>query len=99
MSLTIIDRSRFDKGQIADQVAGPSIARIAEVAVPKVLPDDTETILSGILAEPNPYLAFVGMSLDSPFGAEIDVSIAAERQRRHRARSRVHARHTQRCRL
>jgi len=49
-------------------VAGPSIARIAEVAVPKVLPDDTETILSGILAEPNPYLAFVGMSLDSPSG-------------------------------
>ncbi len=83
MSLIIIDRSRFDKGQIADQVVGPSIARIAEVAVPKVLPDDTETILSGILIEPNPYLAFVGMSLDRPFNDEIDASTNAERQREH----------------
>lgn len=83
MSLTIIDRSRFDRGRVADQAAGPSIARIADVAVPRVLPDDTETILSGILAEPNPYLAFVGMSLDSPFAAEVDASIAAGRRRDH----------------
>ncbi len=83
MSLTIVDTSRFDGEQAADQEDGPSIARIAEVAVPRVLPDDTENILSGILDEPNPYLAFVGMSLDSPFTAEVDASIAAGRQREH----------------
>lgn len=55
MSLTVVDRSRFNGGHVADQDGGPSIVRIAEVAVPKVLPDDTEMILSGILIEPNPY--------------------------------------------
>ncbi len=70
MSLDTIDRSRFDGGRVVDHNACPSIVHIARVAVPKVLPDDTENILSGILAEPNPYLAFVGMSLDSPFEAE-----------------------------
>ncbi len=79
MSLTVVDTSRFNGGHVADQDGGPSIVHIAEVAVPKVLPDDTEIILSGILIEPNPYLAFVGMSLDSPYMAEIDASNTAER--------------------
>ena len=83
MSLDIIDRSRSDDGQVADHEVCPSIVHIAQVAVPKVLPDDTENILSGILADPNPYLAFVGMSLDSPFRAEVDAFIDAERQREH----------------
>lgn len=59
----------------------PSIECIADVAVPQILPNDTQNVLTGILAEPNPYMAAAGIFVGGPFADADGAYVDAERQR------------------
>lgn len=81
MSLAVIDTACVNGRPSAENTDLPTVARIGEIASPRIVPNDTENILSGVLTEPNPYLAFAGISLDDPFAEEVDAYIVEQRRR------------------
>jgi hypothetical protein len=81
MTDSLTDTDRLDGGMARRDDDLPSIGHIAEVAVPQILPNDTQNILSGVLAEPNPYVAAAGMFVGDTFADEVAMYVEHERQR------------------
>lgn len=81
MTDTLAGTDRRDSHKARRDDTLPSIEHIAEVAVPQIVPNDTQYVLTGVLGEPNPYMAAAGVFVGDPFADEVAAYIAQERQR------------------